>query len=138
MLKRPLAPLRNSDDDTKFWYLSGVSLRKSRVYMRVLLQSAELFGAGRVKEIHHLQPLKYYDKLLQGKSTGEVEAPALADAPPVPQLRLDVEEEEDVPALADQLPSESRPAIAVAVADAAAQAIIVTCNLIELTLKPSC
>ena len=138
LLRRPLAPLRNSDDDTKFWYLSGVSLRKSRVYMRVLLQSAELFGAGRVKEIHHLQPLKYYDKLLQGKSTGEVEAPALADAPPVPQLRLDVEEEEDVPALADQLPSESRPAIAVAVADAAAQAIIVTCNLIELTLKPSC
>ena len=49
-----------------------------------------------------------------------------------------LEEEEDVPALADQLPSESRPAIAVDVVDAAAQAIIVTCNLIELTLKPSC
>ena len=80
-------------DGNLLWYVRGLSLDKSKAYMLSLLKSKELFEKSTLAELHHCQPIRYYEKVLEGSSDGTVTRLSLQDKEAVPILSLDVAED---------------------------------------------
>ena len=105
---RPLPPVTAAalDAGERVWYSRTISLQSQTSYMIALLQSEEQIQAGSWQMLHHCQPKRYYDAVLNGSSDGVVLALQDVEAMPQPMLRLDVEadvlavSEAQVPAIA--------------------------------------
>ena len=55
----------------KLWFVSGKDLTRVRSYIFALYHSQSLFEGTMVEKVCHLQPQQYYQKILQGKISGE-------------------------------------------------------------------
>ncbi|CAE7825398.1 SHE10 [Symbiodinium sp. CCMP2456] len=95
--KRPLPPhtAEALADGNLVWYVRGLSLHNSKLYMLSLLRSKEFFEKSSLAELHHCQPIRYYEKVLEGSSDGTVALAhlSLEDKEAVPCLSLDVAED---------------------------------------------
>ncbi|CAE7288801.1 unnamed protein product [Symbiodinium sp. KB8] len=95
ILKRHPLPPHTSESLEKqqlLWYLSSVTLQKSKAYMLALLSSERLFGTS-LAEIHHGMSVKYYERILDGTSDGRVAQLSIEDSEPVLKLLSDVAED---------------------------------------------
>ena len=92
------------------WYLPGESLQSRRPYMLALLQSKTLFESLALAELHHCQPVKYYEKVLDGRSDGTLELRPIQDSEDeAPKLSLDVSEDPAPGAIRDVAVRPARP-----------------------------
>ena len=89
-----------------FWYLRSVHVQNCKPYMLALLRAKQLFANSELLELHRCQPMKYYERVLDGKSNGCLAILSLEDrldAAPRFSLALDVAEDSDrLPVHADR------------------------------------
>ena len=77
------------------WYLPSTATAQQWHYMRALVGAPRFFDSGSLQVLHHCQPKKYYVKVLEGKSDGQLPV-AIMDAMPAEDrpLLLDGEPED--------------------------------------------
>ena len=99
--RRRLLPHRASG--AKTWYTAGVDLARQRPYLITLLRSQEMFEAGTLLQVRHLQSTKYYTRKLAGKCNGVL---GVENPQPLPAIPLEADATNgDVPLHVDPLPA---------------------------------